>query len=113
MSKPNERRGPRVMHGGHKLFAQARDLSAALARLAVEAAAANRLSHAVTEAEAAAMVRRLRVAELRVKYINTCMEAFAQQADALPADHPFKGVVEQMLRTMRELLEAADRQVPR
>lgn len=126
MSKPNERRGPRVMHGASRMLAQARDLSSLAADAGIAPASHPGAStgvaaspvgpvvhEAITRAEAAVLVRRLRVAELRVKYVDACLDNFAKQGEALPANHPFKGVVSQMISTMRELMQAADRQVPR
>lgn len=111
----NNRRGPRVMHGGHRLLAQARALGAAeaLARPAPLASPPkDAVAAMVTRVEAEAMVRRLRVAEVRVAYVERCLAQFEAQAAKAPEGHPLRLQVEAMCKTLRELLAAAEKDVP-
>ena len=114
MSNRPIERGPRVMHGGHKLAHLARDLSMALRRPTVEAAAANILRNTATQAEAAALVRRLQVAELRVNYLTQMLEGYAAQVDALPPELAQVGaVVSQMIQGIEAAMHKAEQDVPK
>ena len=107
-SNDRHRRGPRVMHGGAALMAQARDLPT-LAQVRPDV---QREADAM-RARARARARRLQVAERRVQYMEEAITAFEQQAAALPAEHAFRTAAEAMLLTFRKLLAKADEEIPR
>lgn len=106
MSNPPRRRGPRVMHGASKLFAQARDLAGAMARQGTQAAPQQPASEAEAQAALGTLVARLQLAERRVDAVQKTVAKFHKQASKLPEGDPVRTLFEQMLGTITKITEA-------
>lgn len=100
------RRGPRVMHGASKLFAQARDLAGALAQQGVKTVAGRPVGDKEAQESLNVLIARLQLAERRVDGVRRVVDIFRAQATKLAPDDPVRVLFEQMLNTIKAVAES-------
>lgn len=97
------KRGPRVMNGMARMLAQARELPVA----AAAKDATRRSVNLSGQLEASIQVlKQLNLERLKLANVAVCLDSFTKQCEALPEGDVMRKVVETLITTIRQAIQA-------
>lgn len=97
------KRGPRVMNGMARMLAQAHDLTSVAQASRATARSVNMAGQLQASIE---VLKQVKIAKQQVANVQTCLESFTEQCKLLPEDDAMRKVVEVLITTVRQAIEA-------